>query len=254
MPHQLFISYRREDAPDAAQAIYVQLTHYFGLGKVFMDVNSIEASDKYPDRLKSGMNSAKAVVVLMDEKWLMSHDRFGRRRLDLEGDWVRQEVRSALEQKKQIYPVLVGKNTEMPPEEALPADIAALSPYEATTLSREKWTRDITDFARMLEDKGALTASWDAARQVPNPVPDPKKSNLAELTEEELNDALVRLDGWEAWRESLLKEYPHERREIRRNILFCSFRQAIEFIQEAAALFEGEDHHPRWGNEWRPLQ
>src|SRR5262252_303451 len=95
MSNRLFISYRREDTSDAAQAVYAQLTTYFGWGQVFMDENAIQGGDAWPDRIRTALESASAVIVLIGDKWLMSHDQYGRRRLDLDDDWVRLEVSTA---------------------------------------------------------------------------------------------------------------------------------------------------------------
>jgi hypothetical protein len=50
---------------------------------------------------------------------------------------VRQEVRTALELGKPIYPVLVGKDTTMPVREGLPTDIASLTGYQSRRLRIE---------------------------------------------------------------------------------------------------------------------
>jgi len=54
-------------------------------------------------------------------------DRFGRRRLDQEQDWVRREIRIALQKPGcRVIPVLID-GAELPDErEALPEDISAL--------------------------------------------------------------------------------------------------------------------------------
>jgi hypothetical protein len=123
----LFINYRRDDTGDTAQAVYTQLQAYFGADQVFMDVNTIEAGEVWPERLRTALEQAKAVLALIGRKWLFSHDEFGRRRLDFEKDWVRIELRAAIKAKMPIYPVLVGREARIPPQAALPADISPIA-------------------------------------------------------------------------------------------------------------------------------
>jgi len=120
MSDRLFISYRREDTSDDAQAVYAQLTMYFGVGQVFMDENVIQGSNAWPDRIRTALEIASAVIVLIGEKWLMSHDEYGRRRLDLDDDWVRKEVRTALVKKKRIYRSSLAKMPSCPQRQYCP--------------------------------------------------------------------------------------------------------------------------------------
>lgn len=250
----LFISYRREDTRDAAHAVYTQFQMYFGSDQVFMDVNTIGAGNKWPERIRTALEDAKGVVVLIGHNWLFSHDAYGRRRLDLEQDWVRLEVRTALERDKRIYPVLLGATATMPVAEALPEDIASLASYQvAASLRHSYWVQDINGLARALEKDGVLKQPTDTERAFPYPNPNPTKAKLKALTEQELADALAALDGWEPWSETIVSEYPHQRQELRRTVLFDSFPAAIAFMQEAALVFQREDHHPRWANQWRTL-
>src|SRR5262245_43783595 len=118
MPGCIFVSYRREDTGDAAQALYSRLMEACGASQVFMDVSTIELGQQWPDRIRNALKDASAVVVLIGENWLTSHDLYGRRRLDFEKDWVRLEISYAIAERKKIYPILIGNKTSMPPTEA----------------------------------------------------------------------------------------------------------------------------------------
>jgi 4a-hydroxytetrahydrobiopterin dehydratase len=107
-----------------------------------------------------------------------------------------------------------------------------------------------SNFASFLHSK--RVARFTQEREERPPV-DPIKRKLHFLTENKLEKALTPLKEWEPCKESLPSEYPSERQELRRDITFDSFKLAIEFMLEAAALFHREDHHPRWGNEWRTV-
>lgn len=82
-----FISYRREDVGPAAQGIYAQMKAHFGSGQLFMDLNSIPAGDDWPFQLRQRVEQASGMLVLMGENWMYATDKWGRRRIDLPGDW-----------------------------------------------------------------------------------------------------------------------------------------------------------------------
>src|SRR3954462_2210569 len=145
-----FISYRRSDAAQAALGLQVQLRARFGPGQVFMDVGSIAAGDVWPDRLRRALERTTALLVVIGPGWLTAADRFGRRRLDLPGDWVRNEIRSAIELKKPMFPLLVGGSAELPPEEALPEDLIPLLKHDALRLREDRWDADVDELVKTL--------------------------------------------------------------------------------------------------------
>ena len=99
MAKRIFISYRREDSTHAVHAISAQLGARFGPSQVFMDVRSIAPGDSWPQRIQDALTSSTVVLAVIGPKWLMSHDQYGRRRLDLKNDWVRQELALAIKEK-----------------------------------------------------------------------------------------------------------------------------------------------------------
>lgn len=86
------------------------------------------------------------------------------------------------------------------------------------------------------------------------PAPLPWKRDLPGLTEDELNQEMDDLPGWEPWQDTLQREYPHSRQELQKNFIFNSFEEAIEFMAYLAPHFARLNHHPRWGNEWKTVQ
>ena len=118
----VFISYRRTDSQQAAFGLYFQLRARIGAGSVFMDRSGISPGDIWPERLRDLMNKATVVLALLGPGWLKSADEYGRRRLDLPNDWVRNELLSAIGAGKPITPILLGSLPDMPPAEGLPRD------------------------------------------------------------------------------------------------------------------------------------
>lgn len=77
-------------------------------------------------------------------------DHTGRRRLDDERDYVRHEIRTALERNVRVLPVLV-QGAAMVGPESLPSDVAALSEVQAFTLESRHYDRDIEQVYRSID-------------------------------------------------------------------------------------------------------
>lgn len=247
MTGRIFINYRRDDSAEAAQALYTQLGLHFSIANLFMDTNSIEPGSAWPERIRAALEASDAVICLIGKNWLGAHDEYRRRRLDLESDWVRQEIERALARGVHIYAVLLG-DAERPPPEALPASLAGFAERQSWRLARESWMSDLRALVLQLEKDGVIE-DHHSMRDHPA-YPDPAKVKLSALNEEELTAALATLDEWKPWSERILREYPYERRELRRTISFESFSSAMRFMSEATEIFTRLDHHPRWGNQW----
>ncbi|MEA3052005.1 MAG: hypothetical protein QOG72_908 [Sphingomonadales bacterium] len=244
----VFINYRRDDSAEAAQALYSQLSQLFSIANVFMDVNSIERGGIWPDRLASAVEECDAMICVIGPNWLYARDAHGRRRIDMDQDWVRREIERALTRGISIYPVLVG-GAEPLPSEALPPSIAALSDRQASRLARSDWMGDLRNLVARLESDNVIA---DHHSSLDHPAyPNPEKRKLPRLGDAQLTEALNELPAWEPWTERILREYPFERHELRRTIGFRSFVSAMRFMTEATEIFSRLKHHPRWGNEWK---
>ncbi len=100
----LFLSYRRNDAPDTVKLIYERLRKRLPRWEIFYDHESIPLGEPFPERLRANVTSATAVLVIVGPKWLdILHARQG-----AAVDHVRVEVRLALEAARCAVPVLVG--------------------------------------------------------------------------------------------------------------------------------------------------
>src|SRR5690349_23847305 len=115
----VFISYRRTDSDVAAGRLADDLTEIFGPGRVFRDIDSLQAGEDFPRALERALDSCSAVIALIGPHWSSVVDDKGARRLDAPGDWVRLEIARALQRDIRVIPVLLA--TTMPKESELPA-------------------------------------------------------------------------------------------------------------------------------------
>lgn len=212
-----------------------------------MDVAAIPPGEVWPNRLRSALDRATIVVVVIGPAWLRSADSFGRRRLDAPNDWVRLEIEYALKNRKTVIPLLIGGERELPLEGALPASISDLRKYQATIINDASWEDDVSSLARRLvESYGLKELQTDVVFPMPEVVVTP-------LSEEELSKALELLPGWEPVESSSPRDYPCMRHELRRGYRFTKFKNAIDFLQLIVEPINKLKHHPRIENQWRTV-
>lgn len=73
------------------------------------------------------------------------------------------------------------------------------------------------------------------------------------LRDEQLEDELARLPGWEPVESSVPRDYPNTRQELRRVFVLDCFKDAMDFMADAVSPIEERVHHPRWENQWRTV-
>lgn len=151
----IFINYRRTDAGWPADRLADKLRAVFGEDRVFLDVRSIEVGEDFTEEIRSHLERAAVLIMLIGKSWLFVHDKFGRRRLDHWDDWVRREIRTALARKScKVIPVLLD-DAELPNEkQALPRDISRLLARQRIRVSQESSEHDIERLINEIEKSG----------------------------------------------------------------------------------------------------
>lgn len=241
-----FISYRRQDSSAAARWLYDTLRSNFGPSSVFMDVESIRASNDWQSLINDSLAKATVVLATIGPNWLRVTDEYFRRRIDRSDDWVQIELAHALALGKPILPVLLS-GTRLPTEQALPPALAGLTKHQAFELRDERWEQDL---AALVQDLERLRFRRQGERPVTR-LPRPRVT-LAELTPPDMLAALEQLPGWEVVT-SRLPDSSLERLELFKRFEFNSFKAAMAFMTAAAAPIAALQHHPRWENVWRTV-
>jgi pterin-4a-carbinolamine dehydratase len=211
-----------------------------------MDVEAIRVSDDWAQRIQTALNRATVLIVVIGPHWLRIADEYGRRRLDKEDDWVRNEIRHALDRKIPVLPVLLTK-TPFPEKTALPEPIGRLSERQAFDLRDDRWENDIAELVSRVEALGFRRRS-DKPIRYPKP-----RVHLAELSPGEMEQALRQLPEWEVVTSELPGREPQTRAELKRVYEFRSFEDSVAFMASAAKHISDVQHHPRWENLWRTI-
>lgn len=170
----IFLNYRRDDAPDAADRLRDALLGVgreegFAEDQVFMDIDTIEPGVDFREVIRTAVGSCDVFIAVIGRQWLNVVDAKGRRRLDNPADFVRLEIEAALGREDLIYivPVRV-QGAEMPSPEELPDGLQDFAHRNAIKLSRESWPFDVGRLISWLKElerrkQEETTAEGDAA-------------------------------------------------------------------------------------------
>ena len=154
----VFICYRRfgKDG-EAAELVERYFETLIAPDGIFRDKRSIQPGDEYPAEITKALEEKDVLLVLIGKGWVKElHERA---KNPHEFDYVRYEIRTALEARKHIIPLLID-GTPSPKEESLPEDLAPL----ATTL--QMWSISTDDLANRAvvneEALGRLTTKLES--------------------------------------------------------------------------------------------
>lgn len=171
----IFVSYRRDDARQAAGRLADGLIEHFGDANIFRDIEGIELGVDFVDALNRALEACVVMLVLIGPRWLDIRDAKGQRRLDDPRDWIRQEISTALQRGIRVVPVLID-GTPLPDEEALPEDLQPLVRRQALEIADSRWRGDMQRLAETLARVPGLDLKRPAAAaavSAPSPAPSP---------------------------------------------------------------------------------
>jgi pterin-4a-carbinolamine dehydratase len=242
----VFISYRRQDSSAAARWLNETIQRTFGITSVFVDTETIRSGEDWSERITHALQQATVLIAIIGPHWLRITDKYGRRRIDKEDDWVHNEILHAINNKLTIIPLLLS-NTPLPGKDALPQRLERLTNYQAFDLRDDRWEPDLNLLLSRLEQLGFI-------RRTERPVRYPKpRINLNELSPDEVTEALKQLTEWKLITSEIPGREPLKQTEFKRMYEFASFEDAIHFMGASVNHISEVNHHPRWENIWRTV-
>jgi len=137
----VFISYRREDSAASAGRLFDRFSYAFGAEHVFRDIDAIAPGAQFAKVIDERIGTCDALIAVIGRNWLTVKNTNGHFRLDDANDYVKAEIRTALELGKRVIPVLV-EGASMPGEEDLPEEIAPLAGRHAIEISETRFDYD----------------------------------------------------------------------------------------------------------------
>jgi len=139
----IFLSYRRAEAGPYARLLKLQLSERFPDANVFMDLDSIEAGLDFAEAIRDAVDSSAVFVALIGREWATVTDEKGRRRLDDPDDYVRFEVKTALQRGVRVIPLLLDGATPPQPRQ-LPDELQKLARLNALELTYGRYEYDVS--------------------------------------------------------------------------------------------------------------
>ncbi|MDX6691493.1 MAG: hypothetical protein QOG15_2950 [Solirubrobacteraceae bacterium] len=151
---KVFISYRRGESAGHAGRLYDALVARFGEDNVFIDVE-MEPGVDFVEKLVGVVGACDVLLVVIGPRWAAPADGAGLPRIAEADDFVRLEIRTALQRSDvRVVPLLVA-DARMPDPEALPDDLRALAHRNAVELSDLRWRDEVE---HLMEAIGGTTS------------------------------------------------------------------------------------------------
>lgn len=250
MARRVFLSYRRSDSPHQAIALKIVLEQKLPDVSVFVDTESVNPAERWPDRLAAALDQSSAVVVLIGPNWRFGAD--GTDRFADPKDWVLQEVVYALEHKgNAVVPVYFDTTTATAYQD-LPSSLIGMPGIQALELSRGvNWSHDA---GRLASSVAKILGTVAVGGAIHFPKPSELKKRVARLTEAEFDGHKLELPGLAGWVFSRVPIHTLagevEGTQISRSFTFTNFKRAFTFMARCAELAEARTHHPDWTNVW----
>lgn len=143
----ILINYRSVDARFGAAATYELLSARFGKERLFLDNQTIRPGTSYAAELYRALESIRVLLVLIGPGWLVEDpDQPGRLLIDRDDDWVRREIRRAVERDVHIVPVLLD-GSALPNPALLPVDVQPLVLRQAVEIRHHHLGADVSRLA-----------------------------------------------------------------------------------------------------------
>jgi DNA polymerase len=148
---RIFINYRRQDSEGYVGRLYDFLLQHFGREDIFMDVDSLKPGIDFVAALETAVAECDVLLAIIGPGWAAAQDENGERRLDQWNDFVRLEIKTALDQNKRVIPVLVGR-AKMPAPTEVPEEIRALVRRSAIEISHQRFASDMDQLVTAIKE------------------------------------------------------------------------------------------------------
>lgn len=128
-----------------------------GHADVFQDCDAIKPGDDWAKAIDEHLKRAEALVVVLTAGWHKVQDETsGRRRIDDPVDWVRNEIRFALQRRIRIFSILLD-GAELPNRDWLPSDIGGFVDAQAHPVRIEHLENDLRPLTEAIAEKAGWT-------------------------------------------------------------------------------------------------
>lgn len=237
MAQRVFLSYRRSDSWHQAIALKIVLEQKLPHVSVFVDTESVNPSECWPDRLTAALDHSSAVVALIGPNWHFGAD--GTDRFADPEDWVLLELAYALQHKKDaVVPVFFDTTTTTAYRD-LPPSLIGLRHIQGLKLSIETWLPNVD---RLASSVAKILGTRAIEGTIQFPTPSELKKRAPRLTEAEFEGHKLAVPGLAGWVFSRVlintADGEVDGTQISRSFKFTDFKRAFTFMARSAELAE----------------
>ena len=152
VPLKVFVSYRRDDASDAAGRLFDHLRDRYGLENVFYD-RTLPAGVNWRDAIDAAGASCSVLIALIGPSWEELRKQRARDTLRTGAeDFTKREIELALSRGSgvDVIPILLG-DARLPSSSDLPRSLKPLVDLQAALLRHESYDQDLTQLGERLD-------------------------------------------------------------------------------------------------------
>jgi YVTN family beta-propeller protein len=159
---RIFVSYRRDDVPDASARLADSLVERFGSECVFFDRDSIDGGADFTEVIRDYIEHCDVLLAVIGDDWLQASRAGGQPRIQDPDDNVRLEIEAGLRCGVPVFPVLI-HTAGLPASGVLPDGVRPMLRRNASQLSRTHWRIDVERLITAIEKLAGRSAGVKAA-------------------------------------------------------------------------------------------
>jgi hypothetical protein len=145
----IFISYRVSDTAGETGRLVDTLKQYFDDERIFIDIEKIDPGVDFTVAISRSLEACDVLLAIIGPNWQGLNTTTNKSRIQNPDDWVRIEIRTALQRNIPVVPILVDGGS-LPSEEQLPDDLKPLVRRQAFEISNKRWKYDTEQLVRFL--------------------------------------------------------------------------------------------------------
>ena len=254
-PFTFFISYRRQDTAPIALLLKNEIEKRLQFVRVSVDVEEMLPGEEFPVRLRSLIDGAHAVIVLIGKHWMPPADSAAATPPGAtQEDWVANEIEYAKSaplamaeidrfglSERIVLPIFADCARDFRPF-ALPPAIVFLGQLHSESIDYAGWPAAIGPLLDRVAVRLGLKKRPDADEY--------PKADLAKARTQPLGDLelaqILRYDDYDGW---YVDNFGNaEVRYLVKTFKFRGFGGAADFMKMVSDHCRVLDHHPEWRN------
>lgn len=149
----VFISHRRAESRHFVERLHETLVAALPRSHIFMDKRDIRGGDDFLKDINVALSRSQALLALIGPQWVSVAHPDGSRRITVDIDVVRHEIRTALARSILVIPVLFN-DAKMPTPDDLPEDLRKLAGLSEMVVSERTFSSDVEKIVRRLASRG----------------------------------------------------------------------------------------------------